>query len=171
VLGGDDPGRVLWAPQVFDMATEYGLVLLENGVLIDTAVGQTLPPDVAPMRRTTAEQVAALHRTSASEAERLVWRAGARHDTTKIIGAGAWLDWPHPFTLDLIAFNGEAINFATPSASEVIFCHAGVLTIAWDDGNLALNPGDTMTVPIGLSHTRGGTPDTLAYRVSGQVAA
>lgn len=39
VLGGDDPGRVLWAPRVFDMAADHGMVLLENGSPIDTAVG------------------------------------------------------------------------------------------------------------------------------------
>ena len=36
VLGGDDPGRVLWAPKVFDMASDYGLILLEDGKMIDT---------------------------------------------------------------------------------------------------------------------------------------
>ena len=24
VLGGDDPGQVLWAPQVFDLAADHG---------------------------------------------------------------------------------------------------------------------------------------------------
>jgi ornithine cyclodeaminase/alanine dehydrogenase-like protein (mu-crystallin family)/mannose-6-phosphate isomerase-like protein (cupin superfamily) len=37
-LGGDDPGRVLWAPKVFEMAAEYGLILLENGALVDTYI-------------------------------------------------------------------------------------------------------------------------------------
>ena len=60
VLGGDDPGRVLWAPEVFDMATDYGLVLLESGQLIDTIAGQSVPADVSPMPRTTPDQVAAL---------------------------------------------------------------------------------------------------------------
>ncbi len=31
---GDDPGKVLWAPYVFDMAKEYGLVLLEDNTLV-----------------------------------------------------------------------------------------------------------------------------------------
>lgn len=43
VLGGDDPGRVLWAPQVFDLAQRFGLVLLEGGRLVDTAAGQVVP--------------------------------------------------------------------------------------------------------------------------------
>ncbi|WP_230207000.1 cupin domain-containing protein [Novosphingobium sp. Gsoil 351] len=44
VLGGDDPGRVLWAPEVFRMAERYGLILLENGALVDTTLGQTPRP-------------------------------------------------------------------------------------------------------------------------------
>ena len=58
VLGQDDPGRVLWAPQVFDMASDYGLVLLENGGLVDTTLGQKIPDGVAPMPKTSAEQIA-----------------------------------------------------------------------------------------------------------------
>ena len=44
VLGGDDPGRVLWAPYVFDMARKYGLVLLEDGSLVDRAAGEKFLP-------------------------------------------------------------------------------------------------------------------------------
>ena len=36
VLGGDDPGHVTWSPYVFDNAKEYGLILLEDGSLVDT---------------------------------------------------------------------------------------------------------------------------------------
>jgi quercetin dioxygenase-like cupin family protein len=41
VLGGDDPGRVQWAPYVFDMAARFGLTLLEDGTLVDTAKGRS----------------------------------------------------------------------------------------------------------------------------------
>ena len=30
ILGGDDTGGVEWAPQVFEVAEEHGLVLLED---------------------------------------------------------------------------------------------------------------------------------------------
>ena len=40
VLGGDDPGHVTWAPHVFDNAKEYGLILLEDGSLVDTTNGE-----------------------------------------------------------------------------------------------------------------------------------
>lgn len=37
VLRKDELGRVLWTPIVFDLATEYGLVLLAGGSLVDTS--------------------------------------------------------------------------------------------------------------------------------------
>ncbi len=160
VLGGDDPGRVLWAPQVFDMAKDYGLVLLENGSLVDTTAGQTVPPGERPMPRTTADQVAALSVPSQADAEGLVVRnatgAGA------IIGPGAPLDWPHPFTLDRVDNPNER---ATPKASEVLFVHRGEISVSWNGGSLTLGEGDTITVPVGVERTLAG--DAVVYRVSG----
>jgi mannose-6-phosphate isomerase-like protein (cupin superfamily) len=162
VLGGDDPGRVLWAPQVFDMAADYGLVLMENGSLVDTVAGQVPPDNVAPMPRTSAEQVAALHVPDASEAEALVWRADKGRGTTPVIAPDAPLHWPHPFTLERLIDPDEA---ATPDRPEVLFVHAGALNVSWDDEIVTLAAGDTMTVPVGLERTLSG--DAVVYRVSG----
>ena len=49
VLGGNDSGGgVLWAPQVIEAAQAHGLVLLENGLLIDTHNGESIPDGIAP---------------------------------------------------------------------------------------------------------------------------
>ena len=169
VLGGDDPGRVLWAPDVFDMAAQYGLVLLENGQLIDTVAGQSVPVDARPMPRTSPEQAAALHRATVDEAEKLVWRAqdnDATDAVTKpVIGQHAPLSWPHPFTLDRIDLNDGAALEAVVSAPEVLFVESGRLTVAWSGGSVTLGEGDTMTVPVGVDRTLSGT--CAAYRVSG----
>ena len=169
VLGGDDPGRVLWAPDVFDMAAQYGLVLLENGQLIDTVAGQSVPTDARPMPRTSPQQVDALHRATANEAARLVWRAqdgdAARDLVTPVIGRHAVLSWPHPFTLDRIDLDAGATLDATVAAPEVLFVQSGRMTVAWADGSVALGAGDTMTVPVGLERTLSGR--CTAYRVSG----
>lgn len=162
VLGGDDPGRVLWAPGVFDMAAAHGLVLLESGQLIDTTAGQAVPDGAPPMPRTSAEQVAALNRATARDAERLVWRATSGTGVAPIIGHGGALDWPHPFTLDRMDIVSDR---ATPAAPEVLFVHTGALTISWDGGPLTLGAGDTMTVPVGLERTLSG--DAAVYRVAG----
>ncbi len=169
VLGGNDPGRVLWAPQVFDMAADYGLVLLENGSLIDTAAGQPVPDNVRPMPRTGSEQVARLRRATAIDAEQMVWRAKpSAGSLTPIIGPHAPLNAPHPFTLDRIEAgpDGGATARAT-AAPEVLFIHRGNVSVAWDGGALTLGAGDTMTVPIGLDRTLTSADEAVVYRVSG----
>ena len=143
VLGGDDPGSVLWAPAVFDMAADYGLVLLENGSLVDTAAGQSRPTDVAPMPRTSPAQVAELTIPTAADAEAMVVRAD--DSDAKIIGPGAPLDWPHGFTLDRWIVDGQA---AIDLAGSVIFVHRGSLGFAIDGQAVRLDAGDTMTVPL-----------------------
>jgi mannose-6-phosphate isomerase-like protein (cupin superfamily) len=75
VLGGDDPGRVLWAPKVFEMAEKYGLILLENGALVDTTVGQSPPAGVKPMPVTNPEAIAKLRRMSSSDVDEVIARA------------------------------------------------------------------------------------------------
>ena len=163
VLGGDDPGRVLWAPKVFDMAADYGLVLLENGSLVDTTAGQEIPPGERPMPRTSPEQVAALAVPTAEQAEALVWRAGDEDGIIPVIAPGAALGWEHPFSLDRMK---APQNRATPEMPEVLFVHTGALAVSWDGGQLVLGSGDTMTVPVGLERTLSG--DAMAYRVSGR---
>ena len=73
-LGGDDPGRVTWAPYVFDDARKYGLVLLENGRLIDTAAGEAIPAGESVMPPTTPAQIAALNRLDSAALESCVAR-------------------------------------------------------------------------------------------------
>ncbi|WP_426169607.1 cupin domain-containing protein [Sandarakinorhabdus sp. DWP1-3-1] len=168
VLGGDDPGRVTWAPQVFDLAAEHGLVLLETGQLLDSTRGDVAPAGVGPMPRTSAAQVAALRRIGPTDAENLAWRATPGAGETPVIAPGAALDGPHPFTLsriDLAA--GEALAAATPATPEVLFVHRGEMTIGWDGGAVTLAAGDTMTVPIGLTRRIASAAGGVGYRVSG----
>ena len=73
-LGGDDPGRVTWAPYVFDDARKYGLVLLESGRLIDTEAGEAVPDGEPVMPATTAGQVAELKRLDSAALDSCVAR-------------------------------------------------------------------------------------------------
>jgi quercetin dioxygenase-like cupin family protein len=58
-LGGSDSGGgVTWHPQVIEEAKTHGLVLLENGELVDTVAGDTLPEGIAPMAPLSAEKMA-----------------------------------------------------------------------------------------------------------------
>ena len=160
LLGQDNPGRVTWAPKVFDMAKDFGLVLLENGSLIDTAKGQTIPEGRRAMPPTSADHVATLTRYTQEQAEGLVVRAA--DSPGRIIGQDAPLAWDHGYTLDRLVDPDESGVNERP---EVLFVHAGTLTVDWDGGSLALEAGDTMTVPIGLERRLSGR--ATVYRVGG----
>ncbi len=191
VLGGDDPGHVTWAPYVFDAAKDYGLILLDDGRLIDTTRGETPPAGSRPMPVTTAADVKRLRRMTADELTNCVVREhelaalelqpfGDRVGLAEapIIGPDSQaeampagrMSWPHGFHLRRLKIAPEA---ATPSyarsEAEVILMHAGRLELGWGEGTVDLGPGDVLTVPIGMSHhfrNRGDTP-AIAYVVRG----
>ena len=192
VLGGDDPGHVLWAPDVFDKAENYGLVLLQNGSLVDTTRGETVPSDVAPMARTSEEQVAAVRVMSLEEMLECTCtvkeqtllppsalgdgNAGVREyplvgeaNEAEGIGAGK-LAWPHCFNLRRLEF--DPMSVLAPHArseEEVIYVHRGELLVRWHNEELLIGPGDVLTVPIGLAHrleNRGDNP-AVAFVVRG----
>ena len=168
VLGGDDPGRVTWAPQVFEMAKDYGLVLLETGRLVDTAAGEAVPPDARPMPPTSPAQVAALTRYTDAEAAKLVARDRRGDGETPVIGPGGPLAWPHAFTLDrLDLMAGEVGDKAAPAGVEVIFVHRGALTVTWPGGGLRLGEGDTLSVPTGVARRLASDDGATAFIVRG----
>lgn len=168
VLGGDEPGRVLWAPHVFDLARDYGLVLLDTGELVDTAAGARVPAGARVMPRTTPEQVAAMRRPSQAEAESLVWRAKPAAGTaiTAIIDPAAPLGWPHGFTLERLDVTaGDAINVPRQPSAEVLFVHMGSLAIDWPGGRAMLHPGDTISIPAAVDRSLSSADGCVAYRV------
>ena len=156
VLGGDNPGNVLWAPYVFEMAEDYGLILLENGNLVDTKSGETVPDDLKPMPITSVQQVEALARFSDEQLRRCcvtsieVVNSYSRNGLTmrKLIGAEAKLNWPHGFILDHMRLTPNAsADQVRYSGPEVIFVHSGKLTVKLLDETWQLFPGDTATIP------------------------
>ncbi|MDC9507984.1 MULTISPECIES: cupin domain-containing protein [Pseudoalteromonas] len=169
VLGSDNPGRVLWAPQVFDMAKEYGLILLENGSLVDTTLNETIPDGVKPMAVTSQEQIAQ-HRVITDEelAQTVVKASNFNWNKRSYLSQfdGVYeaplvgnlnaktciqtqLNWPHGFNISALKLQPDAqvaphIRFE----EEVIFVHQGSVTIDLGDEVLTLNQGDTFSVPI-----------------------
>lgn len=187
VLGKDDPGRVLWAPQVFDMASEYGLVLLENGGLIDTTLGQSVPDNVAPMPKTSAEQIAQ-HRVIDEEAlEQCVLRLADfsfSGDTALTSGTDVLeaplvgpansaeklgetkLNWSHGFCVRALKFQlGSAIPSHKRFEEEVVFVQKGLVKMRIDAEELILGKGDTFTTPVGSvrSFEQHGEEEALVY--------
>jgi quercetin dioxygenase-like cupin family protein len=179
-LGGDDPGQVLWAPQVFDMAGEFGLVLMEDGRLMDTRAGQPLPEGKASMKRTSAEQVQALSQPDPSLLQSCVipaesmWNqpAGLLNrgsvDERLLIGPEAQLGWPHGFTLCRVSIRaGGVVAPHRHGAREVWFVHEGALAFSSPSGNLTMRKGDTFSVPENLERTWHADAATTAFVVRG----
>jgi quercetin dioxygenase-like cupin family protein len=192
VLGGNDPGNVLWAPEVFEQASEYGLVLLENGRLVDTTRGETVPEGMNPMPPTTGEQVAAhrvmdldemlacvlLEKDQRDCAESDLTRAvsGARESAVigaanpaEGIGAGK-MEWKHGFhvrRLDLAS--GAVLPLHSREEEEVVYLHSGELTFQWGQESLQMAEGDVLTVPRSLMHgfSNKGDDAAVAYVVRG----
>lgn len=173
VLGGDEPGRVMWAPYVFDMAEQYGLILLDNGSLIDTAKGESVPPGAQPMPRTSRAQVDALQRfDEAALRECCVLRddsvpgdAAAGIVRRRIVHPQGALNWPHEFAVEEVRMEaGAVIDLGEQAANQVVFGQSGRVCIASDPMACALGPGDTATIARGRSRrveNRSDQPATL----------
>lgn len=164
VLGGDDPGRVLWAPKVFELAERYGLVLLENGALIDTTKGQKPPPGVEAMPVTGREEIAKLRQMRAEDADEVIARAPAvRHRGERlVIGEGGELPPTEGFTVSRLWLEqGDASPSALRDRPEVVFVQSGSAEVLTDKATVALDAGDTMTVPTGVARS---------YRSAGSAA-
>ena len=160
VLGGDDAGHVLWAPYVFAMARDYGLVLLEDGTLIDTTKGEAVPAGAKIMPETTAEQVAALTcADSRALAACVVPAAMARPPARAIVPLGvterlligaAPIDWPHGFTLSEVTLApGAALPPHRLRVPDVWFVQEGAVAAKIGEETALCGPGDTITVPVG----------------------
>ncbi len=162
VLGGDDAGHVMWAPYVFDMARDYGLVLLEDGTLVDTAKGEAVPPDARPMPETTAQQVAALARADSAALAQCVipatmprpkaLHANARGIAERLLIGAAPIAWPHGFTVAEVAIAPQsAIAPHRLPVADVWFVQDGDVTVTIGDETAMCGPGDTITVPQGAA--------------------
>lgn len=169
VLGGDDPGHVIWAPYVFESAEKYGLILLEDGSLVDTTQGESIPDGKKAMSATTADDVASLRKMTAEDmADCVVLRDelyldGAEQLTPTglkecpIIGAAApdenlnagKMSWPHGFQVRHMSIDpGTSSIHHRRSEEEVLLVHEGELTLGFDEGEVTLAAGDVFTVPI-----------------------
>lgn len=190
VLGGDDPGHVTWAPYVFQSAAEYGLILLEDGSLVDTTNGETIPDGKHAMAATTADDVARARRLKAEEmgdcvvlsSELQASRSGIANlaglteypiigaaPGEEAIGAGK-INWPHGFQVRYAAMEpGFESARHTRAEEEVILLQDGQLTVRFDEGDVEMSACDVLTVPIGKPRTflNNGSQRVQAHIVRG----
>ncbi len=190
VLGGDDPGHVTWAPSVFEEAKKYGLILLKDGRLINTADGETIPADGTPMPPTTEEAVKSLRRMAADEIQDCVVRETELDETSvqlfgddgltesAIIGAenedegmpAGKMTWPHGFQLRRWKFKpGHSTRWHSRDEEEVILVQSGRLKYVCAGGELEMQAGDVLTAPIAQvrQYVSGDDETAIAYVVRG----
>lgn len=189
VLGGDDPGRVHWAPHVIEKARGFGLVLLENGSLVDTTLGETVPQGSVAVHPSTPEEIAHIRTPSAEEMTRNV----ARHASLRanpvsrlaasgvreaaVIGVGRTADGfasapisvAHDFTIRRLALDaGAKTPLHARECVEVLLVHRG--RVIWRNGagdSVDLDAGDTFTVPRGMARQIEAATDAELFVVRG----
>ena len=107
VLGGDDPGRVHWAPHVIEKAAGYGLVLLENGSLIDTTLGEQVPAGALVVTPSARDEIAHIRSPALQEMTANVAIHGKlAPQASPLAGAGV--------ELFAVIGNGEPATIAAP---------------------------------------------------------
>ena len=191
-LGDDNPGKVTWAPRVFELARQYGLVLLKGGRLVDTTMGETVPegaeledaPNDELIRRLAtpsldklAEGHVPLGRMTGNPNSPL---AGPGVEECPVITPTTTRDgfepgpivgwWPHGFNLRCLKLaTGAVVPSHARDEEEVIFVHAGTLEIDTPRGRVVMGAGDTFTTPKGLERSfRALSSDgVIAYVVRG----
>ena len=70
VLGGDNTGGIIWHPSILDAASEYGLYLSRDNMLIDVETGAPVPAESERLQPLAPEQIAALRDYSVEEMSR-----------------------------------------------------------------------------------------------------
>lgn len=168
ILGKDDPGHVTWAPYVFENAKKHGLVLLDDGRLVDTSKGEKIPEDGVQISPTTADEAAKLIRLTAREVEKCVvtqsqLQEKAQNSAPDIEGvaevkviagksdtsdaAESVFPWPHCFSMTKTLLAPIADQFYISEEDEVIFVHEGGISVEIDDNVIQLSNGDLITIP------------------------
>ena len=172
VLGEDDPGKVTWAPAVFEAAADYGLKLAKGGRLIDTSQGDYQLKDVeleealgdqavdelkTPPMEQLAGCVARFAETPANPQSPLagpgVNEAGLivpsqTDDGFRVGSVATW--WPHGFNLrQLTLESGAYVPFHRRGEAEVLLVHEGMVEVSVGSELLHIGPGDTLSIPIG----------------------
>ncbi len=175
VLGGDNPGRVHWAPHVIETARGYGLILLEDGSLIDTIEGETVPVDAVVVTPSTRAEIAYIREPSVADMQACVVShsalaalatatidaapglTGTGVREAPVIGHGVTADGftsapianPHGFTLRHLSMEaGCKTLMHSRHCVEVLMVHRG--RVEWRNNrgeHVALAEGDTLTIP------------------------
>ena len=158
ILGGDDAGGgVIWAPQVIEDAKNHGLILSDKGKLYDTKKGEQLPQDSKPMPLLSEHELNQYPEPKTSKiiknhvARYLDLKSLAYKKPTKVIGESGKLKDKPGFEVDFLT---ESSNLEKILSSKPIVYMPlkGNWKVNWNDKNVIINAGDTLTFPENTEH-------------------
>ncbi len=171
ILGEDDPGRVTWAPYVFDAVEGSGLLLLENGTLVDTVAGEKVPEGAKLTKPTTVADLPRFRRVTATDMRSWYVRlnelqpcptAPLTRDGVEeclVIGIAneaenvpaAPISTPHGFQVRRIRMiPGASVPAHARNEVEVLFVHSGGVQIEIGGNVVQLGTGDYFSIPAGM---------------------
>ena len=144
VLGGNDSGGgVLWAPQVIEAAQAHGLVLLENGLLIDTHNGESIPDGIAPRKPLEGADLEAFDQNNIEDPNRVLARKS--ESSSLILGTSDKATIREMPGFEIFRTSGfETIELGA-STPTVLFCNEGSFQI----GDQLIEKGDVVYLDAG----------------------
>ncbi|MDK9606263.1 cupin domain-containing protein [Lelliottia wanjuensis] len=157
VLGGNNTGGIIWHPSILAAASEYGLYLSKDNMLLDVNAGDTLPDASGLLTPLPPEEIAALRHYSVEEMrQRAVtgderrWSADGLLDSilpghggeiAPVIGFGMSQDRhaapaivnPHGFSVEWLRLAAEHVvgRHLCPDV-QVIMVFKGTLEVTWN---------------------------------------
>ena len=175
-------GSVIWAPYVFHQAKSHGLILLEDGQLVDTVVGEKVPEganEYTPISVDTA--LNDFDRYSVDDMQQCIARKN-EHDQLAagglsylpgisehaVIGNGnpaedfepGKMAWQHSFQLRHLTIEpGASIPLHSRAEEEVVIVQRGQLAVDIDGDQAELGAGDVLTTPVGAARCYSNTSD------------
>ncbi len=177
VLGQDNTGGIIWGPSVLREAEGFGLHLTADNLLVDTAAGQVLDPEVELIKPMPQEQIDVLEdwspermRSRLVTPDDRVWSSralmctavdGGEVDLALVIGFGITehrsqepkIFNPHGFSLAVLrAEPGKAMLQHRTTETQVVIVRAGAWEVRLNDHDhvtVRLEVNDTLSIPTG----------------------
>ncbi len=170
---GADAGGVTWHPRVIEEAEQYGLILLENGKLVDTVAGHRIPDNIAVMPPLTTAELATFDTPSVKEmlaqvARKSDYRAVGepfsegfykQYNLSGSAASGYDFQVKSDDGLCVFAFEmnqGGKVPLHQRSEPEVLINFNGDTLLTLDDGSsrreVLLTKGDTFNLPLGIAY-------------------
>ena len=144
VLGGNDSGGgVLWAPQVIETAQAHGLVLLENGLLIDTHNGESIPDGIAPRKPLEGADLEAFDQNNIEDPSRVLARKS--ESSSLVLGTSDKATIREMPGFEIFRTSGLETIELGDSSPAVLICNEGSFQI----GDQLIGKGDVVYLDAG----------------------